>query len=95
MNDIKEIFYGQYTNKSPIIKTIGVDTDKHKVGIYNIAKFFNKNYSLDQNNLKAVFNTLFLYFTGSQESDLDLSKGILLIGNVGSGKTLIMQILLL
>ena len=42
-------------------------------------------------DLKAIFNNLFMYFTGN-EHVLDLNKGIYLYGVYGVGKTITMQI---
>jgi len=90
--DIKEIFAGQFEARKPMIKSIYVDAVAHKRGIINIAKYYQPDYDIAVNGLKSLFNDLFLYFIGSEDSTLNLSKGILLVGNPGSGKTLIMTI---
>lgn len=53
-------------------------------------KLTGKDFIIDETN-KNVIKLLWDYFIES-ESELDKSKGILLIGDVGTGKTLIMRI---
>lgn len=49
------------------------------------------HFHLDDNN-KPIVRNLYDYFTGSTGGKLDQSKGILLIGAVGSGKTTLMRL---
>jgi DNA replication protein DnaC len=58
--------------------------------ILKIAKNLVRDYQFDEFN-KEIFSSLYLYFNGIEES-LNLNKGIFLIGNIGAGKTRIMQI---
>jgi len=50
------------------------------------------DYEIDPEN-EAVIKDLILYFNNDPKSTLDLKKGICLGGNVGSGKTKLMEIL--
>jgi DNA replication protein DnaC len=91
----KDIFLnGVFGDQEPIIKSINIDINAHKMGFFNILKSKVDNYSIDASN-KDVLNILFHYFTGNQlfclENNIDLNKGILLCGGVGTGKSIIMQ----
>lgn len=61
-------------------------------------KMLNENtdeedlFSIDENN-ESVINELLLYFIGSNESNLDFKKGIMLTGKIGTGKSFIMRVL--
>jgi len=52
--------------------------------------YSEKPYIIDESN-KEVINNLFHYINGNIEFQGDLSKGILLIGPIGTGKTIIME----
>lgn len=52
-------------------------------------------FSLDHGNLKQVFWQLCLYFTQDSRCTYDLSKGLLLQGNVGRGKTTLLKLFML
>jgi DNA replication protein DnaC len=49
-----------------------------------------KEFIIDEDN-KEVINQLYFYLIGSERFEGDLYKGIMLSGNIGSGKTLIMN----
>ncbi len=56
-------------------------------------KRFNKMFDVDENNA-ALIKQLSLYFSGDKEfekGNYSLSKGIMIMGNVGTGKTEIMK----
>lgn len=59
-----------------------------------IAKSINPAYTADE-SIKEVFKLLCFYFTNDarfeEDGELKLRKGILLAGNVGTGKTLLMK----
>jgi len=92
MESIKDIFDGNKVDeKENAIKTVTVNLKKHKRGIMNIAENLEPKFKLDK-NLQDVMLKMLLYFTGSPLSKLDLNKGILLIGGVGTGKSLLFRI---
>jgi len=93
--DIKKIFKGEIAGShDQIIKTIDVNQNRHKIGLINILRSKVENYTIDAAN-KDVLNTLFNYFIGDKlfctENNIDLNKGILLCGGVGTGKSIIMH----
>jgi hypothetical protein len=75
-------------NLQRITKQNGRNLDGHKELIKVLA---GENW-IFSNELKTLFNQQFDYFNGFEDSTLDLNKGILLIGNVGTGKTSTMDI---
>ncbi len=60
-----------------------------KIGIFNTGKSMVPDFILSE-DMKIVFNSLFLYFTGN--GGYDMSKGIYLYGEFGVGKTITMSI---
>ena len=50
----------------------------------------NKKFVIDNEN-KEIINQLYFYITGNQNFKGNLNKGILLVGNIGVGKTLLMR----
>lgn len=48
------------------------------------------SFEVDENN-KEIINQMFYYLIGSEKFNGDLIKGILLIGAIGSGKTVLMD----
>ena len=56
--------------------------------------FFNqrKAFDLDQNNQKVIWN-LVSYFTRQEDCELKLYKGICLYGDIGTGKSILMEML--
>jgi len=60
-----------------------------KDGIYDIGKSMIHNFVLKE-EMKIVFNNLYLYFTGN--GGYDMNKGIYLYGEYGVGKTITMSI---
>lgn len=55
-----------------------------------LKKGTDKDFIIDENN-KHVINQLYFYISNSDKFEGDLNKGILLIGKIGTGKTLIMN----
>lgn len=51
----------------------------------------NKDFEIDSENAKLI-NQLFYYITADEKFDGDLNKGVLIMGSVGAGKTLILTI---
>lgn len=102
MKNINEIFYnGQNQEKKNQIKEVKVDWVQHSNGVLNIAKTLVKDYKINETN-KEVFKLLLLYFTGNPEFltefkkktgvEGSFNKGIMLIGTVGTGKSLFFEI---
>ena len=102
MGNIREIFEkGISFSEKEIIDRVPIDWDKHSKGILNIAKSLEPNFKINENN-KKILKLLLLYFTGNElfSNELEehtgnkgsLGKGIMLVGGVGSGKTLLFKI---
>lgn len=97
-NFLDIFLHGQGQRQENIIKTLNIrDIDGHKRGIVNIlSSLIEKKFIIDDNN-RIVINTLFNYFIGNDifciEHDIDLNKGILLCGGVGTGKSVLFRAL--
>lgn len=92
MDNIKDIFNGiEQTDNKATIKTVDVNLSQHKRGVKRIAENFEPGFVINKTN-KPILLDLLYYFTGNEKSKLDLNKGILLIGGVGTGKSLLMKI---
>ena len=102
MNDINKIFKGQINfTKENEIKTIEIDWTAHSLGIINIAKHFEPDFKVTNEN-KLILKLLLMYFTGNSmfEAELkdlsgvsgSLNKGLMLIGGVGTGKSLLFKV---
>jgi DNA replication protein DnaC len=92
MQSLREIFYsGLEPNDDNIIKTVEINWNQHSSGILNIAKSIEPDFLINENN-KNLLKQLLLYFTGSDDFEGSLKKGIMLIGGVGTGKSLLFRI---
>ena len=103
MDSFKEIFDGgDYVPKRKSeIETINIDWNLHAKGVVKIAKHLEPDFVINNNNSK-IFRLLLLYFTGSNDFFTEyenytgrigsFNKGILLVGGVGTGKTLLFSI---
>ncbi len=67
-------------------------SDYFRIGFIEKAKqrLYGSEFVVDAENKKSI-NQLFYYLIGSEEFEGDLNKGILLIGNIGNGKTVLME----
>ena len=89
-------FKGELSNKNEnIIKKILVENEtEHKIGIFNLLKNQIPEYQITS-EIKNVLADLLDYFTGNEfnchSKNIDLNKGIFLVGPVGTGKSIIMQ----
>jgi len=103
MKQINDIFYnGIGDEKSDIIKKVTVDWDVHYNGLINIAKAIEPDFRIENHTEKAL-KLLLMYFTGNENfvmemkkngtNNASLSKGIMLIGGIGTGKSLLFKIL--
>lgn len=95
--NILEVFmHGIESRQENIIKTVNIDTVRHKIGLVNILKSFVPDFKIDTNN-REIINILFNYFIGNEmfcmENNISLGKGILLCGGIGCGKTVLMNAL--
>lgn len=102
MSKIEDIFFnGDDFERENIIKKVNIDWDKHAKGIYNLAKSLEPRFEIKEHT-KTALRLLLQYFTGNENfiteaeklgvKNASLSKGIMLIGGVGSGKTLMFDI---
>lgn len=73
------------------LKTIDIDWVIHSNLILRIGKHFTSDFKIDENN-KEILKQMLLYFTGNEKFNGDLNKGILLVGGVGTGKSLLFDI---
>lgn len=92
---IKDIFEGRASSaKKPIIKAIPIpDYPAQYNGCINIAKYLEPKYKETDVN-RDLIKHLICYFTGRQTNkNFDFSKGICLVGGVGSGKSLIFDVM--
>ncbi len=92
MKRINEIFEGTFNEPNfNIIKSIKIDHETHYNGIVNIFKHFEPGF-IETEKIKSTIQKLLYYFTGSGLFDGSLKKGIMLIGPVGTGKSLIFKV---
>lgn len=89
MEKIEDILKNQQ-KKSAIIKR-EINWDEQAKLIFQIAKTFEPGYLVNEYN-KDILKQLLLYFTGNQDFNGNLHKGIMLVGGVGTGKSLIFKI---
>ncbi len=95
--DIKEIFNGNKLGAEPEkqIMTIPVDWSTHSKGIIKIAEHYEPNFEVTKEN-ENILRLMLLYFTGNPlfetETKGSLNKGIMLVGGVGTGKSLLFKI---
>lgn len=103
MENFKDIFGGgeSLVKKKQEIDTVEINWNQHAKGIQKIGEHLEPNFTVNNNNAK-ILRLMLLYFTGSptyQEAyesatgrTGSLNKGILLVGGVGTGKTLLFNI---
>lgn len=92
MKSIKKIIESQPNfTMGNIIKKVNIEWDVHAKLVFQIAKALEPNYIIDDNN-KEIFKQLLLYFTGNDDFNGSLKKGIMLVGDTGTGKSLIFRI---
>jgi len=89
--DFNKIFKeGADARVEEIIKTIPINWDVHAHGVFNLIKYFEPEFKISEQQ-KKLLKQLLLYFTGNNHFEGSLSKGLLLTGSVGSGKTLFLE----
>lgn len=71
-------------------KSLSAQREPPKFTHGQLLNFFKMQYEVDDNNQRIVSDLCF-YFSGDPKFSGDLSKGLLLCGGVGVGKTSIMQ----
>ena len=90
MKKINEFFNFEENNRQEINK-INIDWNVHANLIVMIGKHYESNFKVDKNNQRALKEML-LYFTGNELFSGNLNKGLMLIGEVGTGKSLLFKI---
>jgi len=77
-----------------MIKSISLEPIKHKNILVSILNSIVNGFEIDNTN-KDTINKLFNYFIGNdefcKENGISLNKGILLVGGIGTGKTILMK----
>lgn len=102
MQKISEIFYkGMTPENNSIIKTVKINWYQHIVGMVNLARSFEPKFRL-RDNTEKVLRLMLMYFSGDPDflkgmgdfglKNASLDKGILLVGGVGTGKSLLFKI---
>lgn len=92
MERIREIFYkGLKQPEESIIKQIEINWPQHAAGVVNIAKSIQPNFEITEEN-QFVLKELLLYFSGNKNFNGSLNKGLFLVGPVGTGKSLFMNV---
>ncbi len=92
MKKISEIFQNGFNEVDfNIIRTLDVNHELHYDGIINIFKYFEPNF-IETDEIKSTITKLLYYFTGSSLFDGSLKKGIMLVGGLGTGKSLIFRV---
>lgn len=99
MIDFENIDFNDKKGKQ--IVSVVYDWDSHSKGILTIAKGLIGSYEINDNN-KQILSLLLMYFTGDDrfcdslkkltETDGSLDKGLMLVGGVGTGKSLLFDI---
>ena len=84
-----------------IIEQQSINIEKHQILIKKIALHIQPNYKFT-NDINIILDLFMAYFSGQKniisefnknnKTEISLSKGILLVGSVGSGKSLIFDI---
>lgn len=91
MEITQQVFNGDFDcKKNAFIKFVDINRSQHAHGLLNILRFYENKFIITPEN-KDVLGNMLDYFTGNELSKYDLSKGIALIGGVGTGKTLIFK----
>ena len=91
METVENIFNYGNLEQTNIIKSVQVDWKHHTHGIMNLIRAKEPNYKLTDTH-KEILNYLLQYFTGSNKFPDSLNKGLWVVGNVGSGKTLLFEV---
>ena len=98
MEHIRKVFFKESKKEQfNIIKSIGLNEEQdiqHKIGFKNILEHLIADYNIDDYNFE-VIHSLFNYFTGNidycKKNDINLNKGILICGGVGTGKSSLIE----
>jgi DNA replication protein DnaC len=56
-------------------------------------KLVGEDFSLNEPAIREMYQNLFFYFSGSAQTTLDRRKSIMLIGNLGVGKSILMRVM--
>lgn len=103
MKDFNSILGGmqEQPNRPNIIKTVTGNIHFYKSEVIRIAKDLEQNFTLTEKN-KLIISLLFSYYTGSNSFPAlmkeitgiqgSLNKGNMLVGGIGTGKTLLFDI---
>lgn len=94
LNNIFENFKSE-EKKPNQMKYIPIDWNKHANGIFEIGKNIEPDFTINDNN-KDVLKLFLQYFTGNpvfeENRPNGLNKGIMLVGPVGTGKSILFNI---
>jgi len=81
-----------FKRPSPLKRIPFTDYAVVEKGIINLGLMYEPKFEITKNN-DLAYRKLAHFFTGNEMPDLDLTKGIYIYGNKGSGKTLAMKIM--
>jgi len=92
MKTIRDIFFeGLEPNDDNIIRPVEINWNQHSNGVLNIAKSLEPTFEVNDIN-KNILKELLMYFSGSDSFNGSLKKGIMLVGDIGTGKSLLFKI---
>jgi len=100
--DISEIINKNNNNKvSNIVEYQNIDIKEHKLLIKKIALYIQPSYNFTD-EINQILDLFLAYFSGQEniisefnknnKKEISLNKGIFLVGDIGSGKSLIFEI---
>lgn len=93
LSEIMDKYQGHYNFKKEPVKP-KEDPEALLQRFVNAGSALHSGFTINESNMGAIWN-LCLYFSGSPEFErggLRLEKGLMIMGNVGSGKTTLMRL---
>lgn len=91
MKEINKIIEQIREEPKQEIETVLINWKEHAKLITYLANKIVYDFEVDENN-KEVLKQMLLYFTGNKEFNGSLNKGLMLVGGVGTGKSLLFKV---